>query len=415
MHGQHPHWTMDSPIRSPRTLAILAVTQLVSWGMLYYAFAIVAPDIGHTLGMRAELVFGAFSWALLVAGLAAAPVGILIDRYGGRLPMAFGSLLCGVGFILLSGAQGAVAYFAAWTVLGLSMSGVLYEAAFATLNVRFGADARRAISTLTLFGGFASTVFWPLTLKLNTLLGWRDTYFWYGLLQLMLCLPLHLLLTPPAPRDRQARHKRESGDFNLAQALRHPAFWTLAFAFSANSFIFSALSVHLIPILQGYGHPVATVVLMAALIGPMQVAGRLAEMTVARSIHPATIGKICFAIMPAALLALLFFGRQQWAMALFCVFYGLANGILTIVRGTVPQLLFGARNYGAISGALAGPSLLAKAAGPLAVAAVIQVNNSPALLFGMLLVFSLASLIFFTLAVRAEGSAPSLPSTAKST
>jgi predicted MFS family arabinose efflux permease len=406
---------MESPTHSTRTLAILAITQLVSWGMLYYAFAIVAPDIGPALGIRSELVFGAFSWALLVAGLAATPVGILIDRYGGRLPMACGSLLCGIGFILLSCAQGAVGYFAAWTVLGLSMAGVLYEAAFATLNVRFGAGARRAISTLTLFGGFASTVFWPLTLKLNTLLGWRDTYFWYGLLQLMLCMPLHLLLTSPAPRDRPACHKRENVDFNLAQALRHPAFWTLAFAFSANSFIFSALSVHLIRILQGYGHPVATVVLMAALIGPMQVAGRLAEMTVARSIHPATIGKICFAIMPAALLALLFFGRQQWAMALFCVLYGLANGILTIVRGTVPQLLFGARNYGAISGALAGPSLLAKAAGPLAVAAVIQVNSSPALLFGMLLAFSLASLVFFTFAVRAEGSAVSLPSTAKST
>jgi MFS family permease len=242
---------MESPTRSPRTLAILAITQLVSWGMLYYAFAIVAPEMGHALGMRAELVFGAFSWALLVAGLAATPVGILIDRYGGRLPMACGSLLCGVGFLLLSRAQGALGYFAAWTMLGLAMAGVLYEAAFATLNVRFGADARRAISTLTLFGGFASTVFWPLTLKLNTLLGWRDTYFWYGLLQLMLCLPLHLLLTAPALRARQVRNKRESGDFNLAQALRHPAFWTLAFAFSANSFIFSALSVHLIPILQG--------------------------------------------------------------------------------------------------------------------------------------------------------------------
>jgi predicted MFS family arabinose efflux permease len=257
-----------------------------------------------------------------------------------------------------------------------------------------------------LFGGFASTVFWPLTLKLNTLAGWRDTYFWYGLLQLLLCLPLHLLLSrgdgviPGAATRGEGSQGYEDSDLSLQQALRHPAFWSLAFAFSSNSFIFSALSVHLIPILEGYGHPVATVVLMAALIGPMQVAGRLAEMTVARRAHPAAIGKACFAILPAALLALLFFGHQQWAMALFCVLYGLANGILTIVRGTVPQLLFGARNYGAISGALAGPSLLAKAAGPLAVAAVIQVNSAPALLFGMLLAFSLASMVFFMLAVR---------------
>lgn len=397
---------MDSPTRSPRTIAILAVTQIISWGTLYYAFSIVARDVERELGLRAELIFGAFSWSLLVAGLAATPVGILIDRHGGRLPMAAGSLLCGAGFLLLSQAQGMISYFGAWTVLGLGMSGALYDAAFATLNHRFGAGARRAISTLTLFGGFASTLFWPLTLQLNTLAGWRDTYYLYGLLQLMLCLPLHMLLTAAPPREQHSAAQRTRSDFSLQQALRHPAFWTLALAFSANSFIFSALSVHLIPILQAYGHPVATVVLMAALIGPMQVAGRVAEMTIARKVLPATIGKVCFAILPAALLALLFFGHRQGAIALFCILYGLANGILTIVRGTVPQLLFGERNYGAISGALAGPSLLAKAAGPLAVAAVLQVNSSPVLLFGMLLAFSLASMVFFMLAVRTRGPAP---------
>ncbi len=357
---------MDSRTRSPRTIAILAATQLISWGTLYYAFAIVAGDIGRDLDLRAELVFGAFSWSLLVAGLAATPVGILIDRHGGRLVMAGGALLCGAGFVLLSQAHGPVGYFYAWTVLGLAMSGSLYDAAFATLNYRYGAGARRAISTLTLFGGFASTVFWPLTLHLDAQAGWRDTYYYFGLLHWCLCLPL-LLLLDAAPRRSPAPPARAAGaDFSLRQALRHPAFWSLAFAFSANSFTFSALAVHLIPILQGYGHAAGTVVLVAALIGPMQVAGRLAEMTIARRVHPATIGKICFAIMPAALLALLFFGHRQWAMAVFCVLYGLANGIITIVRGTVPQLLFGARNYGAISGALAGPSLLAKAAGPLA-------------------------------------------------
>ncbi len=394
---------MDSLTRSPRTIAILAATQLISWGTLYYAFTIVARDIERDLGLRAELVFGAFSWSLLVAGLAATPVGILIDRHGGRLIMAAGSLLCGAGLLLLSRAHGPVSYFVAWTVIGIAMSGTLYDAAFATLNYRFGAGARRAISTLTLFAGFASTVFWPLTLQLNSATGWRDTYLWYALAHVLLCLPLHLLLDPAPPYAAHGTARRHDADFSLRQALRHPAFWMLACAFAANSFIFSALSIHLIPVLQGYGHAVGTVVLMAALIGPMQVAGRLAEMTIARRANPATIGKVCFALLPAALLALVFFGHRQWAMMVFCVLYGLANGVLTIVRGTVPQLLFGARNYGAISGALAGPSLLAKAAGPLAVAAVIQVNASPALMFGLLLGFSLASMLFFVLAVRAQG------------
>ena len=394
--------TDSSSPSSFRTLAILGATQIISWGSLYYAFAIVARDIERELGMRPELVFGAFSWCLLVAGLASTPAGMLIDRHGGRLVMAAGSLLCGAGFIMLSRAQGPVTYFAAWTVLGVAMSGVLYEAAFASITYLFGAGSRRTISTLTLFGGFASTVFWPLTLQVNTMAGWRGSYFAYGLLQLLLCVPLHLLLQRRAAGPRHVQTREGAADMSLRQALRHPAFWKLAFAFSANSFIFSALSVHLIPILTGLGHTTASVVVMAALIGPMQVAGRIAEMTFGRHIAPQTVGKLCFAFLPGALLSLLFFGSSQVAMGLFCVLYGLSNGILTIVRGTVPQLLFGARHYGAISGALSGPSLLAKAAGPLAIAAIIGFTPSATVLFSILFLFSLASLGFYLLAVRAH-------------
>ncbi|HEX8609779.1 MAG TPA: MFS transporter [Telluria sp.] len=391
---------MDRAPRTRDTIAILAVTQVLSWGTLYYAFAIVAHDIARDLALPSAAVFGAFSWCLLVAGVSATPSGILIDRYGGRLVMAGGSLLCGLGFILLSQAWGILGYYLAWSVLGASMSAVLYEAAFATLNRQFGMGARRAISTVTLFGGFASTVFWPLTVQLNSMAGWRHTFLVYGLAQLLLCLPLHLLLGAPPTPATVHQPAPDNADFSLGQALRHPAFWKLAFAFSANSFIFSALSVHLIPILQSYGHALSNVVWMAALIGPMQVAGRLGEMRFARHARPQAVGMVCFAVLPAALLALLFWGRQQAAVALFCMLYGLSNGILTIVRGTVPQLLFGARNYGAISGALAGPALVSRAAGPIAIATLLQFNASPALLFSLLLVFSLASLVLYLLALR---------------
>ncbi len=393
------HMTDTAPARN--TIPILAVTQVIAWGTLYYAFAILAGDIQGELGWRTETVFGAFSWCLLVGALVSAPVGMLLDRFGGRLVMGAGSLACGLGFIILSQARDVPTYYLAWTMLGVSIAATLYEAAFATINHQYGLSARKAISTLTLFGGFASTVFWPLTLKLNTLIGWRDTYLWYAALQLCVCLPLHLMLRAGAPRHVHATGASSlRPDFTLKQALRHPAFWTLAFAFSANSFIFSALSVHLIPILQRFGHPIATVVFMAALIGPMQVAGRIGEMTVGRKLMPQTVGKITFALLPAALLALLFFGTRQWAMALFCTLYGLSNGILTIVRGTVPQALFGTRNYGAISGAMAGPSMLSKAAGPLAVAAIIQYNPAPVLLFSVLFAFALASLLCYLMAVR---------------
>ncbi|MDQ1924865.1 MFS transporter [Massilia pseudoviolaceinigra] len=396
---------MDRPPRTVTTIAILAVTQILSWGTLYYAFAVVAHDIARELALPGAAVFGAFSWCLLVAGITATPSGILIDRHGGRLVMAGGSLLCGLGFIMLSQARGATAYYLAWTVLGAAMPAVLYDAAFATLNRQFGMGARRAISTLTLFGGFASTVFWPLTVHLNGIAGWRTTYLAYGLVQLLLCMPLHLLLSTP-PEAVQVHKQAAAGfDFSLRQALRHPAFWKLAFAFSANSFIFSALSAHLIPILQSYGHALSSVVWMAALIGPMQVAGRIGEMRLARHARPQASGTFCFAVLPGALLAMLFWGQHQVAVALFCVLYGLSIGILTIVRGTLPQILFGARHYGAISGALAGPALIARAAGPIAIAALLQFNSSPALLFSLLLGCSLASLLFYLLAVRSGSPA----------
>jgi predicted MFS family arabinose efflux permease len=395
---------MHSRASNVKTIAVLAVSQVVSWGTLYYAFAILAADIGRELGWRAETVFGAFSWALLVGGLVAAPAGVLLDRFGGRLVMGAGSLLCGIGFILLSRAHSLPAYYLAWTLLGAAMAATLYEAAFATLNHRFGMAARQAISTLTLFAGFASTVFWPLTLQINTWLGWRDTYLLYAALQLGLCLPLHLMLGAAAP---PAHKPQPDGgpDFTLQQALRHRAFWSLALAFSANSFIFSALSVHLIPILQHFGHPIGTVVFMAALIGPMQVAARIVERAFAHRSRPQSVGKVAFGALPAALLALLFFGTHQSALALFCICYGASNGILTIVRGTIPQAMFGPRNYGAISGAMSGPAMLAKAAGPLAVAAVIEWNSSPTVLFGLLFAFSIASLLFYLLAVRSEAPA----------
>ncbi|HWW69373.1 MAG TPA: MFS transporter, partial [Duganella sp.] len=187
-----------------RTIGILAFTQIATWGAVYYAFAIVAPAIGRELGMRADLVYGAFSWSLLVSGLVATPAGILIDRFGGRWVMAAGSLLCGAGLVWLSRATGTPSYFGAWTLLGVAMALTMYEAAFATINRKFHFDSRQAISTLTLFGGFSSTVFWPLTLKLSTLIGWRDTYLWFGLAQLLFCLPLHLMLGRDAPAEPAA-------------------------------------------------------------------------------------------------------------------------------------------------------------------------------------------------------------------
>jgi MFS family permease len=381
-------------LRQQRTfIGILAVTQVISWGAIYYAFSILAPEIQRELGWRAETVFGAFSWSLLVAGLVSTPIGILLDRFGGRYVMGTGSTIAGMGLLLLGVTQSVLVYFVAWTILGIAMALVLYEAAFAAINREFIAHTRKAISILTLFGGFASTVFWPITLFLNAHLGWRDTYLIYGIMQLAVCLPAHLMLHTRRPDwHRHANlHTDHAKNYTLKEAIKHPAFWKLAFAFATNAFIFSALSVHLIPLMHRMGHAMASAVFFAVLIGPMQVLGRIGEMAFAHRTHPQTVGKITFAILPAALLVLWALGEHQWAIALFCALYGLSNGILTIVRGTIPRELFGAKNYGAISGALSGPALIAKAAGPLGVAALIGMDVSPNWLLGSFLAVAVLS------------------------
>lgn len=383
-----------------RTIGILAFTQIASWGALYYAFAVLAPDIGRDLGLSTETAFAAFSWSLLVAGLAATPIGALVDRHGGRWVMAAGSVASAAGLAWLATSHSLLGYIGAWTVIGLASALTLYEAAFATINRKVAVGAPRAISTLTLFAGFASTIFWPLTHLLDARIGWRDTYLVYALVQLAACLPLHLWLGRDAPRQPPAPGV-PSDSHTLAQAIRHPSFWKLALAFSVNFFIFSALAAHLIPMLRALGHAAGTAVLLAALIGPMQVAGRIGERTLARDAAPQVVGRFVFSTLPFGLLALALLGAEAWAVALFCALYGMSDGVLTIVRGTLPRVMFGPRNYGAITGAMAAPALLAKAAAPMVAAAILGGAAGPRTMALVLFGCSLASLLLYLSAVRA--------------
>ncbi|MBR7800383.1 MFS transporter [Undibacterium fentianense] len=385
-----------------KTIAILAISQILSWGMLYYTFTILAPEIQRETGWRSEIVYGAFSWSLLVAGLFSTAVGIRLDRQGGRMIMRTGSLVCALGLVMLSQSEQIASYFFAWSVLGLAMSLTLYEAAFTTITHEFQEHTRRAISVLTLFAGFASTIFWPTTLYLTHHWSWREILLGYAALQLFVCFPLHHLLSPkaatgPKPLAAQPNHVRSH---SLKEALQHKAFWKLALAFAANSFIFSALSVHLITILQRDGHPAAIAVLLSAWIGPIQVAGRIGEMSFARHLMPQTVGKFAFSALPAGLLALLLFGQQEWVVAVFCVLYGLSNGIMTIVRGTIPHALFGPDNYGAISGAISGPALVAKAAGPLLLALLLPISHTALPMLGVLFGTALLSLTLYLGALK---------------
>ena len=349
-----------------RLIVALGVTQIVAWGSVYYLFALLMEPLQQALAADKQQVVGAFSLALLVSGLATPWVGRTIDRVGGRSVMTAGSLGAALLLAVLSRVETLAALYATWLGLGLAMAATLYAPAFAVLTQAHPVRYRAAIGTLTLFGGFASTVFWPLTALLIGHLGWRDALLVLAAINLLVCVPLHAWLLPPPPADRAVG----DGDIGARDpaardVLRTRPFIALAACFVGQSLVVSAIGVHLIALLAARGLSPAAAAGIAALVGPMQVLGRVVEMSVARRVSAATAGRVAALCFPLGLLALWLAPQAPWLVLVFALFYGAGNGVMTIVRGAVPAELFGRTHYGAISGALAAPGMLAGAFAPL--------------------------------------------------
>lgn len=353
----------------------LALAQLVSWGAIYYGFSLFVVPMEAELHWDRTSINGALSLGLLVSGLAAYPVGTWIDRRGGRLVMSLGSA---VGAALLAAwcfVEDLAVFYAIWIGLGLAMATTLYDPVFVVLTRRFPRDYRTRITALTLIGGFASTVFIPLTQVFVDWLGWRHALIALALCNLAICLPVHALLL----RDRQSPDKEEAPpqpgdrrleDAALRRALRHPVFWSLALCLTAYYATFSAMTFHLIPLLTERGASSAVIVSAYATIGPAQVAGRIVLLAFPGGFSTAVAGRIALLALPSSMLLLIFFPSSTVALFAFAALYGAGNGVLTIVRGTaVPDLMW-REGYGAINGALALPANIAKAAAPFGAALI---------------------------------------------
>jgi predicted MFS family arabinose efflux permease len=355
----------------PRSWALvwsLSGAQLVSWGVLYYGFSLFVVPMENELGWSRTTLNGALSLGLLAAGLFAYPVGTWIDRHGGRWIMTFGSLL-GVAMLLAwSQVTDIVAFHAIWIGMGIAMSATLYEPAFVVLTRMFHQSFRTKITLMTLVGGLASTVFIPLTQLLVDTLGWREALLALAAIVAVACLPVHGLML----RDKQAGHVAAAspvlGAAAVRRAMRSPVFWGLMLCFIAYYATFSALTFHLAPMWSDRGFDAVTIVGALAVIGPSQVAGRILLLALGRRVPTATVGRVVMFAFPVSALLLILLPRSLAAMFAFAVLYGIANGIMTIVRGTaVPDLLW-REGYGAINGALSLPSTVAKAASPFAAA-----------------------------------------------
>ncbi|MCW5591540.1 MAG: MFS transporter [Burkholderiales bacterium] len=381
-------------------VAALGVTQIVSWGSVYYAFAVVMDAAGSELGASPPAVVGAYSAALLVSGLVAAPVGRHIDRHGARLAMTAGSVGAALFLAAFSQVSSVWALYVAWIALGAVMGLVLYEPAFAALALVFRADLRKAITVLTLAGGFASTVFWPLTQWLATSLGWREAVLALAAINLVVCVPLHALFLPARGRPAGAPAGAADDPAGRARLLADRHFRWLAAAFTLNMLAFSAMGLHLLAMLQEQGLSPSKAAWLAALVGPMQVAGRIAEFAFAHRLSASRVGEMALFALPVSILVLAFASGSDAAIVAFSVLYGASNGVMTIVRGTVPAEIWGREGYGGLTGLMATPVLLARAAGPFFAAGVLAVAGGYRAVALALAAVSLAAGLAFFLAVR---------------
>ena len=361
-------------------VSALGLTQILAWGSSYYLPAVFAKPISAETGWPLTWVVGGLSFGLLIAGIASPSVGRTINQHGGRLVLAASSVLLGLGLAGLSLAHNLPVYFLAWLIIGIGMGAGLYDAGFATLGRLYGADARRMIVTLTLFGGFASTVCWPFSAFLVERFGWRGACLVYAGIHLLVALPIHLLLVPRPEREQaepELSHAGSSHRGALFSKDRLPVFVLMTSAIALCSVISSVVSVHLLTLLQSRGLTLASAVALGALVGPSQVAARVVEMVFGRYYHPIWT-MLGATMLVTAGLGLLLIGFPIIVMAL--MLYGAGIGIESIARGTLPLALFGPKNYAGLIGAVALPSLIAQALSPSAGAFLLQYGGAAAAL-----------------------------------
>lgn len=389
--------------RKISTVAALGTAQTLSWGSSYYLPAILAAPMAADLGVGTTTVYAAVTAAMLVSAAFGPVSGRAIDRWGGRPVLLATNVVFAAGLAALALARGPASLFAAWVVIGIAMGSGLYEAAFAALVRLYGRDSRSAITGITLIAGFASTVGWPLSTLMLGEFGWRGACWGWALAHLAAGLPLNASIPrapPPASQEAAASSSDASSSAASSSAAsssaasssaapastaspageaprsppgeegRRRSLVLIAFAFAVTWFISTAMAAHLPRLLQLGGASLASAVAVGALVGPAQVAARLAEYGLLRRFHPLRSARAASLGHPLGALVFLVAGAPAaWAFGLL---HGAGNGLMTIAKGTLPLALFGPHGYGARQGILMIPARIAPAFAPFVFGALMD-------------------------------------------
>ena len=353
----------------------LGIAQITTWGTSYYCLGVLAGPIAADTGWSLSLVYFGFTVSLLAMGLVSAWAGRVIDRHGARGVMSAGIVLVSVSLYALAQVRSEAGYLAAWAAIGVGMRFCLYDAAFVALVQIVPARGRQAISYLTLFGAFASSVFWVLGHYFNEAYGWRRTLELFALINAGVCLPL--ILAGLARRDARAAGSEAATAAArdgppLQGRARRIAIGLFAAIMSLNGFVFGVVTVQLVPLLEAAGLTAAAAVWIASLKGFAQFGGRVVEISFGSKLRAITVARLAIGALPLSFLLLLFAGANVQVILAFTLLMGASQGVITIVRGALPLALFGASGYGTVLGFIATPILVVNAVSPSLFALIVD-------------------------------------------
>jgi Major Facilitator Superfamily len=386
---------VTSSRRSGTLVAGLGTAQLVAWGSLYYAIAVLGEPMRLDLGVASSHLFGAFTWSLVIAGVLAPTAGRILDRHGGRTVLIASALLGAAGFLVLAQARSFPWIVVGWSINGTAMALGLYDACFAAIGQVEARRYRFVVTGVTLIAGFASTVAWPLSHYLLEAIGWRSVCHTYAL-ALLLCALLYAVLLPGrAPPE--VRATVPASPSSLASPARARL---LSWSFAGTALIGGSISAHLPGMLNTLEIRPELAVWVASSIGALQVVGRVIDLASGPRRSAAQLGAVTFAGLLAAMLLLWATPSVPLSVFGFALLYGISNGLLTIARATLPVELFGLVRVGAVLGSFSAPSLVTRAFAPLGFALVAGAAGTTGAVGGLVAV-GLVSLAAYVVAIRA--------------
>ncbi|MFJ8935760.1 MFS transporter [Streptomyces sp. NPDC102365] len=384
---------MKQPTRPRAALPALCLTQITSWGIVYYAFPVLNPQITAATGWSPAATTAAFSAALLVSAVAGIRIGRILDARGPRTVMTTGSVIGTVSLVVIATAPNLAVFTAGWLLAGLAMASTFYQPAFAALTRWWAPDHIRALTTVTLAGGLASTVFAPLTAQLAGHFSWRHTYLILAVVLAAVTVPAHFFALrgpwPPAPPPA-----RTGAPATTATITRSRPFILLATALTLSAFAMYAVVITLVPLLLDRGYTATQAAWALGLGGAGQTLGRTLYATLSRRTSPALRATLLISLGGATTAAFALVPGPYPLLAVLAVVAGAVRGNLTLLQATAVTDRWGANRYGRLSGILAAPMTTASALAPFAgTALAVPLGGYPSLFIALTLVSATAALV----------------------